>query len=120
MFLQMRPYQELVAIVTVLSIIMPLLLIWIESYAAVGAHIPGGKKDLDLARGLRNRAMGILVPIGTFIVILRLAVQTVQWDSLLGLLELLGIYLFFNVALAATMLYVYYHFFEKQASSFIA
>jgi len=33
---------------------------------------------------------------------------------------LLGIYLFFNVALAAAMLYVYYRFFERQASSFMA
>jgi hypothetical protein len=118
MFLTMLPFQELFAIVTVLSLGVPLILIWIESYAAAGVYIPGEKRDLELARGLRNRAMGVLVPIGTIMVILRLAVQTVQWDSLIGLLEVLGIYLFFNVALGAAMIYVYFHFFERQAAQF--
>jgi hypothetical protein len=117
-FLSLLPLPQLFVIVTLLSFAVPVLAMIIESFAAVGACIPGGKRDLDLARGLRSRAIGVLVPVGTMLILLRMMLQTLHWDSLLGLLELLGIYLFFNVALGATMMYVFYHYFERQVACF--
>jgi hypothetical protein len=119
LFLQLLPLSHLFLIVTVLSLVVPLLVMWIDGFAAVGAHIPAGKRDLELARGLRNRALGVLVPLGTILIILRLTLQTMHWDSIFGLLTLLGIYLFFNVALGAAMMYVFYHYYERQAACFV-
>ena len=82
-FLQFMPVQELFTLVALLSILVPLLVVWIETYDAMGMKIPGRKEDLVIARNLRARAMATLVPLGTLLILVRLAFQTVDM-SLFG------------------------------------
>jgi hypothetical protein len=112
-FLQFMPLQELLTLVSLLSILVPLLVVWIETYDAMGMKIPGRKEDLVIARNLRTRAMATLVPLGTLLVLVRLAFQTVDM-SLFG--TFFVVYMISNAIFGAVILFVFYYWFAAGAA----
>jgi hypothetical protein len=112
-FLQFMPLQELLTLVSILSILVPLLVVWIETYDAMGMKIPGRKEDLVIARNLRSRAMATLVPLGTLLVLVRLAFQSVDM-TLFG--TFFVAYMISNAIFGAAILFVFYYWFSAGAA----
>jgi hypothetical protein len=112
-FLQFMPLQELLTLVSLLSILVPLLVVWIETYDAMGMKIPGRKEDLVIARNLRARAMATLVPLGTLLVLVRLAFQSVDM-ALFG--TFFVVYMISNAIFGAAILFVFYYWFSAGAA----
>jgi hypothetical protein len=113
MFLQAMPVQELFSLVSLLSLLVPLLVVWIEAYSAMGMRIPGRREDLMIARNLRARALATLVPIGTLLIMIRVAFQTVDM-SLFGTFFIA--YMLSNIVFGAAILLAFYHWFWNDAA----
>ncbi|MFW6040729.1 MAG: hypothetical protein ACOC85_02720 [Thermoplasmatota archaeon] len=73
-----RSLNELFALATTLSYFIPILVIPLFIYLKLYVKIPGPNADFLLFEGIRSRMLGLILTLGTIILFLRLAIDTVD------------------------------------------
>jgi hypothetical protein len=101
--------QQLFSIVSVASIFIPWLVLPWFIFRRLGAGIPGQRRVFGLYDGLRSRVYGLLVAMGTLVLVIRLALRDVPLATML--VSFVNYYMVF-LLLGSLFTFVYFNYFE--------
>jgi hypothetical protein len=108
--LQTMSFSQTFGLVSITSILVPLMVLPWSTLEALGARIDGVREDFYLHRGARTRMMQTVVALGTLFLILRLAVQEIGADVIFWRLAGYSLTLFIVSGLVS---FAYFNYFEK-------
>jgi hypothetical protein len=109
LILQSISFSQTLVLVTLASLVVPLLVLPWSTLEVLGARAEGVRTDFILSKGARTRMIQTMVALGTLLLILRLAVEeigveTIAWsfaEYIVGMLIISSLFSF-----------VYFYFFE--------
>jgi len=109
--LQTMTFSQTFGLVSITSILVPLLLLPWSTLEALGGRVDGVREDFYLHKGARTRMMQTVVALGTLFLILRLAVQEIGADVIFWRLAGYSLTLFIVSGLVS---FAYFNYFEKE------
>lgn len=108
--LQSMSFSQTFSLVSITSILVPLLILPWSTLEALGAKVDGVREDFYLHKGARTRMVQTVVALGTLFLILRLAVQEIGADVIIWRLAGYSITLFIISGLVS---FAYFNYFER-------
>lgn len=102
-------FSQIFILVIITSLIVPMLVLPWSILEVLGARASGTRVDFFLSKGARMRMIETLLALGTLLLILRLAVEEMGWETIAWTFSGYILGLFFISALFS---FVYFHFFE--------
>jgi len=108
--LQSMSFSQTFSLVSITSILVPLLILPWSTLEALGARVDGVREDFFLYKGARTRMMQTVVALGTIFLIVRLAVQEIGADVIFWQLAGYSLTLFIVSGLVS---FAYFNYFEK-------
>lgn len=109
--LQSMSFSQTFSLVSITSILVPLLILPWSTLEALGARVDGMREDFFLYKGARTRMMQTVVALGTLFLIIRLAVQEIGADVIVWRLAGYSLTLFIVSGLVS---FAYFNYFEKE------
>jgi hypothetical protein len=109
--LQTMTFSQTFGLVSITSILVPLLLLPWSTLEALGGRVDGVREDFYLHKGARTRMMQTVVALGTLFLILRLAVQDIGADVIFWRLAGYSLTLFIVSGLVS---FAYFNYFENE------
>ncbi len=109
--LQTMTFSQTFGLVSITSILVPLLLLPWSTLEALGGRVDGVREDFYLHKGARTRMMQTVVALGTLFLILRLAVQEIGADVIFWRLAGYSLTLFIVSGLVS---FAYFNYFERE------
>jgi len=110
MLLQSMSFSQTFSLVSISSLLVPILILPWSTLEALGARVDGIREDFFLYKGARTRMMQTVVALGTIFLILRLAVQEIGADVIFWRLAGYSLTLFIVSGLVS---FAYFNYFEK-------
>jgi hypothetical protein len=104
-------FGQIFILIIITSLIVPMLVLPWSILEVLGARAPGTRVDFFLSEGARMRMIETLLALGTLLLILRLAVEEMGWETIAWTFSGYILGLFFISALFS---FVYFHFFEMR------
>lgn len=108
--LQSMDYSQTFGLLSLSSLLIPLLVLPWSALEAIGARIKGIRYDFMLHEGAKARMLQTMVALGTIFLIVRLAVEDVGAEALALRFAGYAVGLFF---LSAFVSFVYFNYFER-------
>jgi hypothetical protein len=115
--LQSMDYSQTFGLLSLSSLLIPLLVLPWSALEAIGARIKGVRYDFMLHEGAKARMLQTMVALGTIFLIVRLAVEDVGAETLALRFAGYAVGLFF---LSAFVSFVYFNYFERDLVSRLA
>lgn len=115
--LQSMDYTQTFGLLSLSSLLIPLMVLPWSALEAIGARIKGIRYDFMLHEGAKARMLQTMVALGTIFLIVRLAVEDVGAETIALRFAGYAVGLFF---LSAFVSFVYFNYFERDLVSRLA
>ncbi len=109
--LQSMSFSQTFSLVSITSILVPLLILPWSTLEVLGARVDGIREDFYLHKGARTRMVQTVVALGTLFLILRLAVQEIGAEVIVWRLAGYSVTLFIISGLVS---FAYFNYFERE------